>query len=253
MSSSQQLRHGLVATIAAAALFASTSAYAVPVSPSPTVVSGDLTFNNFTAKINGTSGTSPTSPSQIQVDPIGTTGVPGPGIRFSGAFSASANSPPLSKTDFASIDIILTYVVTAPSQELEDVSMGFNGAVFGVDKDSSALASVTESVYTKDPTLGGTLIKQIAVTATGPEQVVDIPLGANYSSLYVIKDIQLNAEATWNWYQLWNSDQSSATISFIDQQFSEAVPTPEPITLSLLGLGLLGIGGLRRRHDQTAA
>jgi len=254
MSSSHHSRNALVATVASIALFAAAPAHAVPISPSPTILSGDLTFYNFTAHINGTTGTTPTQNTQIGVSPIGTIGIPGPGIRFNAAFSASANSPPSfwPSTDTSSIDIILTYSVSAPTQEIEDISMDFNGALFGVDKNSSAAATVTESVYTSDPTLGGTLVKQISVNAIGPEQLVDIPLGANYTSLYVVKDILLNASAKYDfWTNLWNSDQSGATISFIDQQFSEATPVPEPASLGLLGLGLLGMGLLYCRRTIT--
>src|ERR1051325_4215881 len=74
----------------AGAVLTALPAYAVPVTPSPTVVSGNITFNNF----NCTSPAPGLPCSSISVNPYVSTTPPDPapgefGIRLTGAFNAA--------------------------------------------------------------------------------------------------------------------------------------------------------------------
>ena len=73
-------------------------------------------------------------------------------------------------------------------------------------------------------------------TASSCNTLSDTVNFAGVSEVDVEKDITVQAGT--------NGD---ASLSIVGTQFSEGAPTPEPGTLSMLGVGVLTLGGLMRR------
>src|SRR6516225_8089834 len=84
------MKRSIGGAVAAGFICLATSAYAVPITPSPTIVSGNETFNNFTCNVTGGIGL---TCAQIDVSAHTSVGPPDPttgdfGISIQGAFDA---------------------------------------------------------------------------------------------------------------------------------------------------------------------
>jgi len=206
--------------LAYAPLLWGSGAYAVPITPSPTIIVGDKTFNNFTCNVVTGSGL---TCAQIDVSgrisvapPDATNG--DPGIRIQGAFNAGTTNE----------DVVIEYDATASGGFLiHDASMFFNGTV---------TTSVTEDIFNK---ANNHLIGHLVVSNPPPNFTDDIVLTENALSIHVVKDIQLNFTAP-----------GPTVISIVDQNFSQTVP--EPASLTLLGSALIGLGWFGYRRRKTA-
>jgi PEP-CTERM motif len=201
----------------AGAVLTAVPAYAVPITPSPTVVSGNITFNNFVC----------TSPSpglpcgSISVNPYVSATPPDPvpgefGIRLTGAFNAAPG---------AFNDTVIQYDAHITGSVFTDASMFYNG---------TPISSIAEQIYSLDTNnLIGTLFVE-----NPPADFTDhVVLSEEATNIRVVKDIQ------------YIGGDRQATISIIDQTFSQQVP--EPATVGLLGTALLAMGLItyRRRYD----
>ena len=196
-----------------------TTAHAVPITSNPTIVSGNMTLNNFTA-CNVTGGVSLTC-DQIDVSAHTSVNPPDPtngdyGIRIQAAFNAGTTSE----------DVVFQYDAHITGGLFHDASMYFNG---------TAVSSVTEDIYNL---ANGDWIGHFAVSAPG-SQTADIVLSENATDIRMVKDIGLNY-----------SSPGPTVISIVDQQFSQT-RIPEPASLALLGGSLLvfGIGRRRRKTE----
>jgi hypothetical protein len=201
----------------AGAVLTAVPAYAVPVFPSPTVVSGNITFDNFIC-----SSPPPGLPcGSLFVNPYVSTTPPDPapgefGIRFTGAFNAAPG---------AFNDTTIQYDAHITGGVFTDASMYYNG---------TPISSIFEQIFSLDTSkLIGTLF------VTNPPAVFTdhVVFSEGATNIRVVKDIQ------------YIGGDTQATISIVDQTFSQQVP--EPASVGLLGSALLAMGliAYRRRYE----
>jgi len=197
--------------------FVTAPARAVPVTPSPTLTSGDMTFDTFTCKVVSGNGL---TCGGIDVSPYVSTTPPDPiagqnGITIQGAFNAFP----------ATEDVILTYEGHITEALFHDAEMYFNG---------TAVSSVSEQIFNLD---NGDLIGTLFVTNPPPIFTDHVVLSEDATNIEVIKDIGLAL-----------NNGVPGTISLVDQNFSQIAAAPEPASITLFGSALLGLGLLGRRR-----
>ena len=237
-----QLLHNLKLTVAATALvgalaLASGSAQATLITldqlfAGATITAGDKLFSNFFEEVN--SGSKVVDTTLIDVTPLNDGGLdPGPGLKFTALQDTMSGVGALAVTGGDFIDFRFSFDVTvlAPGLLIKDNSLSFMPDVSG-----GGSASIDETVFefftgpsigTKsvfaDGEFGGVLFDEIDIT---PPR----------TTIFVEKDIFVD------------SFFGDAEILMFTQRFSQ-VRVPEPGTLALFGLGLVGLGFMRRRKN----
>ena len=221
----------------------------------PSITVGDKIFHHFTYNASGDMPDLVADPKGISVTPI--TDVAGNfGIRFTGGFGDNPGG--------SNSDAIIGYTVDVDPNsglQISDAHIVGDPATSGVGK-----VSVTET-WTPVDAFGLPGNPEAIIWSSSPGNTIDpntgLPLPDNklqdavsflpntYPSLIVLKDIKADAGAA-----LFNDlrNTSIADISVIDQTFSQTgIPnngsTPEPMTLSIFGLGA---GALLFRRSRKA-
>ncbi|MBV1799802.1 PEP-CTERM sorting domain-containing protein [Siccirubricoccus sp. G192] len=201
------------------------SASAIPLVNAPGTVgpisSGGSTFSNIGCIITNAGGLAfPTNCNQIDAS------TSGGNLNLASGFTAG----------FGTFDdALITYQVTSATP-ITSIGLTFNGTFLGL-----AVASVTETVYSDAARTNIVAQVEVSCSLLGCNRSEVIPLGAGYTTLYVTKDINVSA-----------ADLGLAQISSIGQSF-HTTPVPEPASLALFGLGLLGLGLAGRRQAAKAA
>lgn len=191
---------------------------------------GDKLFTDFGYASAGDNALSAT---QVTVTPDNSDPL-NPGLLFRGSWEADAGE---------TSDSELQFTVSTLSGEalIKDASL----SIFGYGTDNGGVVSVGENLC-----LGGTFSPGTTNCSSGPLNVdnlfVSTASGHTFdqttftpvSTVDVIKDIGLTS---------FGGETSVAFTSGVSNHFSQ-VPVPEPATLTLLGTGLLAIGGKLRRR-----
>jgi hypothetical protein len=156
------------------------------------------------------------------------------GLRFQGGFvdlfdgDLTTGSP----GNFSDASIGYQVTVLNPTLLISDVRLSGNPQVLGPEGAKTGFVGMSESFLPDD-----SLVLAIFDIQPGSTQSTDFAsLAAPLGTLLVQKDILAFADAP-----------GAATLSFIDQAFSQVQTVPEPSTISLLVLGLAAAWQVRRR------
>jgi len=195
-------------------------------------VFSDFGYGNTVTPVEG--GPNLIGPASIIVTPDATP--LNPGLEFQGGWSSFGGQT-------SDIKISFTITVMEGGNPIEDASL----AIAGSGTRGSAAVIASETIWLGCIThLCGNSVTLQALDLDGEENDV-LYAHTTFDPVMMVrveKDILLTG--------IGDGFVNFATVSIIHQNFSE-VPVPEPATLTLLGTGLLAIGGKLRRRMKKGA
>jgi len=196
------------------------AAYAVPLStliPGGTKTWGDKLFSDFSYSRTGDMPTS----LYVNVDCITVAG--NLGLRFQGGFVDAPG-------DYYSSDAVISYTVTVTDPRFVITDAHIYGNPQLLPPSGKGIISVVDTFTSDAPNT----MSIFDIKPGSSFQNSDFTIFATgHTTLHVQKDI----------YGFATGENSYATLSFIDQTYSQSTTVPEPSTVVLLGIGLLGMVG----------
>jgi hypothetical protein len=181
---------------------------------------GDKVFGNFFFSYSDTDGLTSDDLTRSNVTLTTLSNIIGFGLQFSQPLLAIG---PVSKD----IEFQYTATVADPTNLISDIHLSITGSA-----GNGGLGTVGEQVFTGG--FSGTSVGQIQASIPGVSTAAT-NIVPPVSEVWVQKDVIVTGGSAANGF---------ASISVIDQTFSQV---PEPSTVLLVGLGLLGVVGLRHR------
>lgn len=188
-------------------------------------VFSDFAYDNPVQPAEG--GPNVVDPASIIVTPDATP--LNPGLEFNGAWSSFGGSS-------SDIKISFTITVLPGGNPIEDASLGIAGSV--ISGNAAVIAGETIWLGCNGPCDSSASLHALDLAGEDNDQLFDHTTFDPVMMVTVEKDILLTG--------VGDGFINFATVTIIHQNFSE-VPVPEPATLTLLGTGLLAIGGKIRR------
>jgi len=191
---------------------------------------GDKTFSDFSYVGTSNPPGFGIPAGSVEVTPITTPG--DPGLQFSAGWFASTSSGVLEQDSLLGFGV----QVNPGGGLINDLSLSISG--YGFSGTGSIAVDETACLGAMLPTCtGGQIITLRVFDSSSGSQQSDTVNFAGVSEVDVSKDITVQA-----------GTNGEAELSAVDNQFSEGGgSTPEPGTLTMLGLGALTLGGLVRR------
>jgi hypothetical protein len=201
------------------------AAYAVPLSTlvsGGTKTCGDKLFSDFYYSATGDMPT----PLYVNVDCVTVDG--NLGLRFQGGFVDGPGG--------GSSDAVLSYIVTVTDPRFVITDAHIYGNPKLLPPSGQGIMSVVDTFTPDAPNTMSIFDIQPGALHQNSDSTI---FATGYTTLHVQKDI----------FGYATGGTSFATLSFVDQTYSQSTTVPEPGTLGLLGVGLLGFAGYgwRRR------
>lgn len=220
----KRIRLGLLGLLAVAA--ASGNASAQPCTPASlsNYLMGSCTVGNTTFSdllFSPTSGGSGVAPAAADITVAPEMSADGPGLIFSSSAITVSQGTAITSDTF--VDVTLAYTVTAASgYQIDDANLALAGTIDGAGE-----GNVTEFLSASSTSLS------VALPAT--TDMVVFPTSVD--AVDVLNDILVEVPA---------GQTGSADVTSVSQQLSQVSTVPEPPTIVILSIGLLGLALVRR-------